>query len=153
MTALSERFHGQMHFVFGVATWLLSGIIFGRSDLLTFLMAMVGAYLPDGDHLLFIYWYGKETEFSSGIKKALREFGLNGFIDYAKKNHKNNTKIKSHNLLTVTVCVALALYGVIMNSPLIGTLFISWTGHYVFDLLEDLLFFGKLNKNWWLRFD
>ena len=150
--ALSEKYHGQMHLFFGILAWALSVALFEQADLGLLIAALVGAYLPDIDHLLFMFWYGKDTDYSKGVKKTLFDKGFFECIDHVKKHHKGNTAIKSHNLIVVSLCVFLAWWGWRIQSPLLATLFLSCSGHFIYDILEDLLFFGRLNKNWWLDF-
>jgi hypothetical protein len=39
------------------------------------------------------------------------------------------------------------------NRIYIATFFLSVTVHFLYDIVEDLLFFKKLNPNWFLHFN
>ncbi|KKT35772.1 MAG: hypothetical protein UX12_C0002G0009 [Candidatus Collierbacteria bacterium GW2011_GWC1_45_47] len=152
LTIMSEHYHGQMHFLFGLLAWVFGMIIFGGDQASLLIVALLGAYIPDADHLLFIFWYGRQTRYAIEVRECLLGDGLLTCIDYIKKNHKGNTKILSHNMLFVALAMFLSSWFVYTSQRLWGVFFLSWSLHYIFDILEDLLFFGKLNGNWRLRF-
>ena len=144
-----EKYHGQVHVLFGLVVFFCVISLFsGVNPWLLFFVMIVGSFLPDIDHLFFMYWYGRSTEYSIKARKYLDKGEFGGFINYCKKNHKNNTYIISHNLLTP---LAFFIFGVFayVNGSAVGSLFWwSMSMHFVFDVLEDILFFGKLNGNW-----
>ena len=152
LTIVSECYHGQIHFLFGLLAWVSGMMIYGGDPVTLLLVALLGAYIPDVDHLLFIFWYGRQTKFSIEVRECLFSGGLPCFIGHIKKNHKGNTRILSHNVLSVALAVFLFSWFIYTSQRLWAVFFLSWSLHYVFDILEDLLFFGKLNGNWWLRF-
>ena len=147
-----EKNHGQLHVLFGTLAWVGALIIFGGEPVRLFLVSVLGAYFPDADHLLFIFGYGRSAQYAIDSKKSFFEGGIPGFLRYVKKNHKGNTRIYSHNLLSLGLVIGLSVWSVLSGNRILGGVFFSWSLHYVFDILEDLLFFGKLNGNWWLRF-
>ena len=146
----SERNHGWLHLFFGLVIGLVA-MIFGRYNFHLLILSLVGAFLPDIDHLFYIFIYGRSSEYSQEIRRKLK---INIFeaVGYIKKNHKNNTKILSHNVISLFAVMVVAVWSYTVGRLEIATLFASWSMHYVFDMLEDVLFFGKLNGNWLFRY-
>jgi len=146
----SERYHHWIHFVFGSVVWIVSWK--WGNHAMSFIVVLIGTYLPDADHLFFIFGYGRKTEYSERIRKCLKDGGVCGFIDYSKKNHKNCTWVISHNLLSLFISSGLTWAFIVSGHFLLGVLFASWSLHYIYDIVEDLLSLGRLNPNWFLRF-
>lgn len=75
-------------------------------------------------------------------------------MNYLKVNHKKNTGLYSHNILSVIVALYLFQYYVrIKDMPVFSVLALAWFMHYIFDLAEDILFMKKVNSNWFLKFN
>ncbi len=149
----SEKYHGELHVCFGLLVWLVVWLMNRQVDTAgLFLVVLLGSFLPDIDHIFFMFFYGRNTEYA----RKEREFMFAGkwkeLIDFGKKNHKSNTFILSHNLLTPVLFGWLAWISAGNGNWI-------WTGfwgamqmHFVFDILEDWLYFGRLNGNWWFRY-
>lgn len=144
----------QVHIGMGLMCGVFMWYLFPDAPLIKLMaIGIIGGILPDFDHLLFIFIYGRKTEFAKIIKGFLRKYKIKSAISFIKINHKYNTSIYSHNMLSVILAFSLFyyLYNVRDNASL-STFFLSWFGHYVFDIFEDVLFFKKVNPNWWLKF-
>lgn len=144
---ISEKYHGLIHISVGVFVWVVYGA--NWNFLIPFL---VGAYLPDADHLLYIYGYGRNRPYAVKLKKALKEGGVSGVLSFIKKNHKDNTEIWSHNLLVVMMSLVFSFVFLFWGSIFWSGFFMCVFGHFIFDICEDWLFFDKLNPNWYLKF-
>lgn len=149
----SEKNHGWIHFALGSCVGVLFSGMYGYYLPFLFLVAVIGAFLPDIDHLVYLFTYGKDSNYSIEARQILFQSGFAKYIEYCKENHKNNTGIVSHNMLTVFLMIFLALYFQGIGNVILMTLFWSMSFHFIFDMSEDLIFFGKLNGNWWLRFN
>jgi hypothetical protein len=145
---ISEKYHAVVHISVSVLVWYIYG-----GDVSLLWMFLVAGYLPDIDHLFFIYGYGRSTNYAQDIRKLIASRSLGGVNKYILKHHKENTGIRSHNLYLVGALLVLSVGLLSVGQILWSGLFMSMVGHFVYDILEDLLFFGKLNGNWWLRFD
>lgn len=150
---ISQSCHHFNHFVFsaagiGLAAWIWSIKI---SLLAAAGLALIGAFLPDLDHLIFIFGYGRRTNYASRLRKFLLDLQFKQLTEFAASNHKLNYGIYSHN---IAVPLALLVVFALVKSthPKLSLLCISLAGHFVYDMLEDLLFLGKLNPNWWFKF-
>jgi membrane-bound metal-dependent hydrolase YbcI (DUF457 family) len=152
---VSEKHHECGHILFGLIAAGITKTIYTQVPIIKLLpLAILMSLLPDIDHILYFFWYGKSAEYSKKIKKILKKKGLRAAIEMCKKEHKKQTGIYSHNLL---LAILLGLISFIkltgQKNPYTSVLLLSWAFHYVYDVLEDLLFFGKLNPNWFLKFN
>ena len=149
----SERFHIYIHLLVGLlSVWQTSRFLDTVVDWNWMLAGLLGAVLPDIDHLMFIFGYGRKSEYAKVSKAYMRLWKWNDLIVYWKKNHKSNTNIVSHNILSLALFYGLYKLFVGRSHYAIGVLFVSMGNHFIFDLIEDLLFMGRFNRNWWLRF-
>lgn len=148
----SERFHGELHLSLGLLVAVVIYYLLGGNLFHLLLVSAVASFLPDIDHLFYLFIYGRKSRYATEAREILIKGGVIKYIEYCKINHKENTEIKSHNLLVVLVLTLVSMLFYAKGEPLWSAFFISNTLHFVFDVFEDLLFFGKLNGNWWLRF-
>lgn len=148
----SERFHGEIHLFFGILAGVVGLFLGGVNFSQMLLIGVVGAFLPDADHLVYLFFYGRKTKYAIEARTLLLKEGFGPYLEYCKKNHKNNTGIISHNMIVPMVAFCLALLMISKNEINWSVFLLSVFGHFVFDMLEDMLFFGKLNGNWYLHY-
>lgn len=145
----------QIHVLLGILCGLLVHMQFHEASLSRLvIVGVLGGLLPDIDHFFFLFWYGSSTPYAKTIKNHLRTRQIRNVINFVRINHKLNTSIYSHNIVSVilTVCVFWYL-GVRHENAGVMTFFLSWCIHYVFDMVEDMLFFKRFNPNWFLKFN
>ncbi len=154
LRAKSETYHMQVHIIIGLICGLFMGHLFPEAPLIKLIsVSIIGSVLPDFDHLLFIFIYGRKTDFARIIKGFLRKYKIKSAISFIRVNHKYNTSVYSHNMLSVILAFWLFYYlYTVQDKASMSTFFLSWFAHYVFDIFEDVLFFKKINPNWWLKF-
>jgi hypothetical protein len=155
---ISEQLHAWIHLAFGGLAFetmrLIDPVSAEGNSLLLILLAAVACYLPDIDHLFYIYGYGRKTEYSKTMRTFLRNHDLKGFINHTKHNHKNLTGIYSHNLGSIILVAFFSYWELIRRDNIfMATFFLSWTYHYLYDVIEDLVYFSKPNKNWFFIFN
>ena len=114
--------------------------------------AIIMSYLPDIDHLFYMFMYRRNSEYGKNARRLLLSRRLSDFIEYVRMNHKYNTGIISHNVLSPIIFFALTYVSLFQGNMVWVAVYLSGTMHFVYDILEDLLYFGKLNGNWFLRF-
>ena len=146
----SEDFHTLIHLTWGV--WAFLVVDFCVNWQLNFItgisVALVASIVPDIDHFLFILGYGKGTEYARKARTAYRNHGVQGFAEYCKKNHKNNVGLWSHNYWVGVLLLPILTWASMKDHSLMTVFVLAWIFHYIFDMLEDMLFFGKINPNW-----
>ena len=144
-----------IHFVVGLIIAFIYHCFFtDQSFLAILLVSTVASFFPDADHLLYIFWYGKEQEYGMKARKLILSGDIKGYCTFAKYHHKENLGLYSHNMVTIVFFLLLSLYFSLLDqNPLGSVFFIAAAFHLIYDLLEDLVFFGKINPNWILRFN
>lgn len=151
---LSEKFHMSIHVLWGIIIALvIKKFIVDVSLFLLLLTGILGSLLPDFDHVLYIFIYGRKSEYSRFIRHFISQKQLKKTFWFCKNNHKLNTGLYSHNILTMILVLILSINAITIKNYFLTTFFLAWSMHYLYDIFEDLLFFGKINKNWFLKFD
>ena len=117
------------------------------------LLGAIGAVIPDADHLFYIYTYGHKTDYAKNLRYFLRNKELREFQRFAIENHKFNTGIYSHNLVTVLMAVIFFSYFALIQENYGASIFtLGMISHYSYDIFEDWLLLGRINPNWFLLF-
>lgn len=106
--------------------------------------------LPDIEHALFFFWYGRGHSYSKDVRYMLRSRNFYSCASYCKKNHKRLTSLYLHNGLVLLILVTLGIYYV--HNHVLSASFFALASHYLFDVFEDVLINGKVNSNWYLKF-
>jgi hypothetical protein len=153
----SENRHGTFHFIFGILAfgtgYYTRQEFYTNHNLLILLAVLLGSFIPDIDHLLYQFGYGRKKDYAKICRNFLNKRDLKGYINFVKQNHKHNTKIYSHNLGSFVIALFLSSYFVhTLHNIFYSMFFLAWAFHYLYDILEDLLFFKRLNKNWFFVF-
>jgi hypothetical protein len=117
-----------------------------------FLASGIGSLLPDLDHFLFAYFYGRETAYARMFRKYLRKGEIGKWARFCQLNHKKNQALYGHNLLTMGFSFFLGWVFFDGENFAWLVFWLSFGFHFSYDALEDLVFLGRLNDNWWGRF-
>ncbi len=154
ITRISEDYHHIIHWLVGVFVGVtVYHLIPDLSFTKVLFSASLGAILPDLDHFVFFYLYGRQTDYARLARKYISNGQLKKFIKFAKTNHKKNFSVYSHNIFTI---IALLLISLSLKSTehfYITVFLLSCAFHYTLDIVEDIFYFGKINPNWVLKFD
>jgi len=143
-----------VHIVLGFLCGLLVAY-FSRNTSILFMsvLGVIGSLLPDIDHLLYIYIYARKTEYARLLRIRIKNRELRELFRFASANHKLNTKIYSHNLLTVLITVIFFSYFAFAQDNYNAAAFtLGMISHYFYDIFEDWLLLGRINPNWFLLF-
>ncbi len=111
-------------------------------------LAVVGSILPDVDHVVYIFFYGRNDTYAKRAKEFFRHFKVRSLISFFDRNHKNNTALRSHNIATVGGLLAVSLLSFFIEFETGVILFGAMCLHLLFDMIDDLLILGELNSNW-----
>ncbi len=139
--------HMIVHVLLGLrwATFLL-----GRGDI-TFhwiAIATFGSLLPDIEHIVYFFTYGRRDEYTQQLFCLLKSGQWTNAFRYCEKGHKTNTKLRYHNFYTVGLLILLCTISLVMDLLSLGLLIGSMVSHYLFDAAEDVTLMGRLNPNW-----
>src|SRR3989344_1364986 len=147
----SANYHMPIHVILGIfAAYFTSAHYPDYPKNTLILYGITGNLLPDIDHIFYIFLYAKHSDYSKKVKNYLKTNQFNKLFKFLKNNHKHNTGIYSHNFISLAISVTLFWnFGFIRNDPASSVFFLSWSIHYLYDLSEDILFFKRLNPNWY----
>jgi len=150
----SQAYHVIIHILFGVLCALVVSKHFENENLfLLILSGFLGNTLPDVDHIIYYFTYGRDSEYSQIIKLFIKERHFREIKNFLRDNHKFLTGLYSHTLLSPILSTFLTYFFFNRNHIYIATFFLSVTVHFFYDIFEDLLFFKKLNPNWYFKFN
>lgn len=111
-------------------------------------LSILGSLLPDGDHLLYFFVYGKRDQYSVLVKNFLLTRQWRNLTVFVEKGHKDQINLVSHNYFFMMILLGCSLlssfYEWRVGVILIGAMII----HYVFDIMDDLIQLGHINPNW-----
>ena len=158
LAKLSVNYHGYVHLLFGLFTLIFIRTVdrngFSSHALVLTAIAVVASFLPDVDHLFFMYIYGRKSDYAKALRSFLNHLHVKSFLRHIKDNHKYQTGIYSHNLGSVVLSAFFTYFELVRKDNIfLATFFLAWTLHYIYDLIEDLLFFKKPNRNWYFKFN
>ena len=112
------------------------------------LWSIFGSLLPDVDHLIFFFFYGRNDAYSLKAKSLLKHGGLSQLIPFLAREHKHNTNLWSHNVFVISFLFVSAYASSLYDWKLGLVLFGAMILHYLFDITEDLILLRALNPNW-----
>jgi hypothetical protein len=111
-------------------------------------LSVFGALLPDADHLLYFFTYGKRENYTSQIKTFLRARQWRNLTVFIENGHKHNTNLSLHNYYFMVFLFVMAMISFIFSWKASVILFGSMLTHYLFDIFDDIVQLGAVNKNW-----
>ena len=140
--------HETTHVLIGVAfAWLLREI-WGEFDSKQLYLSIVGSLIPDLDHFVFFFFYGRHDPYSLEVKRFLRQGNISSLATLLAEGHKENTNLWSHNVYVI----GFLLLGIVLSYQLDWKVAVVLLGsmilHFVFDILDDLVVLGSVNPNW-----
>ena len=110
--------------------------------------AIIGSLLPDLDHFIYFFTYGKHDWYTKQVKSFFRNREWRNLSSYVASGHKLNTELSYHNLYFVTLLFGMTLLSTFFDWQAGVILFGAMILHYIFDIFDDLIILGSLNPNW-----
>lgn len=111
-------------------------------------MAVVGSILPDIDHIVYYFGYGKNDAYNNQIKEFLKSHQWRNLTIFIEQGHKQNTNLSFHNIYITFVFIAGSLLASFGDWQAGVVLFGAICSHYLFDMFDDIVQKGSLNQNW-----
>ena len=148
----SDKYHYVIHLLIGIAIFYFLKDETTNHDQLLF-WCMIGSLIPDIDHLFFYFIYGRKTEYASIVKSYLRKKEIRNFMKFCSLNHKKQTHLYSHNILTPAFALMLSPFFINHGAVAASGFFMSIGFHFIFDIFEDVFVYGIFNRNWIFRFN
>lgn len=151
---LTTHYHMFFHLGLGLIVGTVFYLIAGTPSLKTYLfIGCIAAVLPDIEHVLFFYSYGKTTAYAKSVRNYVKAREYKKAADFCKRHHKDLECLYIHNGLTPLILLLLAILFVVTAHPLVATLLVSAALHYFYDIFEDFILMRRINSNWFLKFE
>jgi hypothetical protein len=112
------------------------------------IIAVIGGLLPDIDHLIYFFTYGKNDPYTRSVMTFFKKGEWRVLTTYLEHEHKHNTNLTFHNYYTAIALVVVSLLSSQYDWRTGVILFGSMVTHYAFDIIEDILLLGHVNPNW-----
>jgi hypothetical protein len=140
--------HEFYHMLLGVAwAWFLREL-WGEFNLRWLFLAIFGSLLPDFDHLIYFFTYGKTDWYSKEVKQLLRSREWRTVFHLVSHGHKHNTELMSHNIYVIIFLIISSFFCLLLGWHAWLVVFGAMLTHFFFDMVDDYLVLGYLNQNW-----
>lgn len=144
--------HETTHVFFGILVFFFAKSFFLDLPWFAVFLAGLAGVLPDLDHLLFFFIYGRKKDYTLLVRSILKNDGWRALTNFLRVGHKNQTGLISHNLLSVVILIFLIYYFYEKNLSLPLVFVGGLLSHFVVDIFDDLIVLGALNPNWYFKF-
>lgn len=111
-------------------------------------LSVFASLLPDADHLLYFFTWGKRESYAYQALSYLRKHQWRNLFVFLENGHKNQTNLASHNYYFMAILLGSALFSSFYEWRVGIILFGAMLIHYIFDITDDLFMLGGINSNW-----
>lgn len=140
--------HELMHVLLGLSwAWFLREI-WGEFNVKWVISAAVGSLLPDADHLLYFFTYGKKEPYTRKIWSMIKDRKWRSLTYFIEHGHKHNTNLTYHNVYFMFFLFALCAISYFYDWRTSVVFVGAMLTHYLFDIVDDIIILGHLNPNW-----
>jgi len=140
--------HEMYHVLLGLMWAWVVRENFAVLDMKLIFLAILGGLLPDADHFFYFFTYGKNDVYNKQIRDMLRRNEWRKLTVFIEHGHKSNTSLSTHSVYTLGALIIVTMIAWHMGYLGILTLTGAMVTHYTFDIVDDVLILGKINKNW-----
>lgn len=140
--------HFAYHIAIGILwAWILRGV-WNDFQPKWYYLSIAGSVLPDIDHIVYFFSYGRTNPYTKQILRFLKDRKWRMLAVFIEQGHKHNTDLSYHNIYTVVILCAVGIISLLIdwNAWLIVTGAMIF--HYLFDIADDIVQLGYINKNW-----
>ncbi len=140
--------HELIHILLGVA-WVSMLHSIWQSTVFEWVgISILGSLIPDIDHLIYFFTYGRNDAYTKQIFSLLRKKEWKKVVVFIEIGHKHNTNLSFHNIYVVSTLVAMTGVLYYLDYRFLAVFVGSMVTHFLFDIGEDLALLGYINKNW-----
>lgn len=111
-------------------------------------LSVAGSLLPDVDHILYFFTYGREEAYTKNIFHLIKTRQWRNVTLFIKNGHKYNTGLSYHNYYVAGALLIISLLSILYDWQTGIILFGAMVIHYAFDILDDIFILGYTNSNW-----
>lgn len=112
------------------------------------IVAAVGSVLPDVDHLRYFLTYGRKDAYSKQVFSYIKKGEWRRLFQFVSTGHKHNTSLEFHNVYVMGLFMVSAMAAASVDWQMGVVLFGAISSHYIFDMADDVVLLGQLNRNW-----
>lgn len=140
--------HYFYHILLGlVLSWFLRELWHTFSGRLL-LFAITGSLIPDFDHFIYFFTYGKKDWYTKQVRKFLRNHEWRTLVRFVEVGHKSNTDLMTHNYYFMVFLFLVSIMSFFIDWKVGVILFGTMLLHYLFDVFDDIITLGYINSNW-----
>lgn len=140
--------HMAYHVMMGLLwAWFLREL-WGEFNPKWIVTSVIGSLLPDIEHIVYFLGYGRKESYSQTVRRLIRGHHWREVFRFISTGHKKNTSLAYHNIYTVVGLIAFSVVAWKVDWQVGVVLFGAMVGHYIFDIIDDIVQLGRLNANW-----
>ncbi len=140
--------HMFYHVLLGLVwAWFLREL-WGKLNPRWVLFSVSGSLLPDIEHLIYFFGYGKKESYTRHLINLARNRSWRMLFASIATGHKYNTNLSYHNYYSIIIFMGIVGLSYIYEWQLGVILFGAIVIHYLYDIVDDLLVLGYINDNW-----
>lgn len=140
--------HHLVHILLGITWFYLLHRFIPQLSLYHLVLAIIGSELPDIEHVFYFYMHGKKDSYSLKVKYYVRKRMWRQLTVFLKNNHKHLTALKFHCIQWMLFLIILAIGSFLYDHLSLLVLLGAMVTHYGFDIIDDIIFLGRINPNW-----
>lgn len=140
--------HMAYHVMLGLLwAWFLREM-WGEFNIRWIATAVVGSVLPDIDHIHYFLSYGRNDTYTQQIFAFIKHHEWRKLFAFVATGHKTNTSLSYHNIYVVVLLIGGAVIASFVDWQIGVVLFGAMVSHYLFDMADDVVQLGGINRNW-----
>jgi ABC-type transport system involved in cytochrome bd biosynthesis fused ATPase/permease subunit len=140
--------HEVYHVLLGLIwAWFLREI-WQQFNVQWIIVSIIGSLLPDLDHFLYFFVYGRKDMYSKQAKSFFKSREWRILWKFLEAGHKYQTDLATHNFYFIIFLLLLSLVSFFYDWKIGIVLFGAMLTHYLFDVFDDIVTLGYINVNW-----
>ena len=147
-----QSFHTLTHILLGIVWFYFLKQFMSELTSFHLFLSLLGSLLPDCEHLIYFYIRGRKDTYSKNVRVLIHDRKWRELTLFLRTNHKSLTTLRLHSIQWIVVLVLLALVSFAYDYKSPFVFLGAMVSHYVFDIVDDFIFLGRLNPNWYKGF-
>ena len=140
--------HEFYHALLGVVWVFILREIWGEFQMKWIYLSIFFSLLPDMEHMLYFFSYGKADPYTRQIKQYMKNGHWRMVTVYIENGHKHQTDLSYHNFYVIAFLLVATSLAFFFDKQSWTVVFGAMVIHYLFDVVDDFMMLGKLNPNW-----
>lgn len=140
--------HMFYHVLLGLCWAFVLKELWGEFSIKYLFLAVFGSLVPDIEHVIYFFVYGRGDEYAHVVKEFLKAREWRALTTFIEQGHKYNTNLSYHNVYFVVLLFILAIVCFVIDWDAWMIVLGAMVIHYLFDIVDDYRLLGYLNSNW-----